>query len=696
MRARTNLSTILFLIVAASLALSMNVAQAQEASVRVTWQLSTNVIGDATGTILIVDGRSYTQSELSEGLALNDTADSAGHTVLVTTPIAAGPTKQYVFSTWTGPPLGVSASSPSGTFTWPTNSSTVTANYVTQYLQTLSYSVIGGGTPSAPRFTADQLGSPFSQTLTDSVTGCYFDSGSSWTVSPNPLAGSGDSERWQSNQTLNGTIIGAQTLDVMYYHQFSVNFTYTVVGGGSPASPSVGFTQYDSSASVNALASPGAQAWVDSGSAYSYANPLSGSTSTERWDTDSAMGSISATGNMNPSFYHQFEQTISYSVVGGGTPTAPAFTSNQFGTSFSQTLTTSPTDQWFDADASWSVTPDPLTGSSASDRWKSPTSQFSNGTVSAAQTLTFNYYRQFQQTLSYSVVGGGLPTAPTFAANQFGSSASVTLTSTATSTWFDASASWAVTNQLGGSTSSEQWLSSQATSGTISDARTLMFTYSHQYHLTVSVNPADSGNTSYPSGFYDSGCSVQILAIANPGYAFKNWVGSGAGSFNSYSNLVTVTMSAAITETAFFTSLPVILVTVTSDPVGSGFLMVDGMQIVSPHNFTWALGTVHTIAALNPVSGGVGIQYVWQCWSDGDTQSHTITVQGSSMTLTATYERITNPQVYQIIAIIVGIIGVIVTIVGILLRLRSRNQSRTISGTSGIDESRGDCATTER
>ena len=230
MRTPTTILTILFLIVAASLALSVNVAQAQEASVTITWQLSTNVTGDGTGTILTVDGRSYTQSELSKGLALNDAAGSAGHTVLVTTPIAAGPTKRYVFSAWTGPPLGVSAMSPNGTFTWPTNSSTVTANYVTQYLQTLSYGVSGGGTPSAPSFTANQLGSPFSQILTTSATGYYFDSGSSWTVSPNPLTGSGNSERWQSNQTLNGTIayhLLPSFFDEFLLHDCWWRFTYS-------------------------------------------------------------------------------------------------------------------------------------------------------------------------------------------------------------------------------------------------------------------------------------------------------------------------------------------------------------------------------------------------------------------------------------------------------------------------------------
>lgn len=551
MRKRTTILTIPFLIVAASLAVSMNVpqAQAQEAPVTVTWQLSINVLDDATGTILTIDGTPYTQSQFSGGLPLTEMAGSAGHTVVATTPVAGGSTKQYVFSTWTNPPSGLSASSSRGTFTWPSNASIVTANYIAQYLQTLSYSVSGGGSPTAPTFTANQSGSTSSQTLTTTPTGYYFDSGSSWSVT-NPLEDSTDTERWDTSQTTSGTISCAQTLAFTYHHQFSVSFAYTVVGGGSPLAPTVSFTQYGSSTSVNASASPGTQGWVDSSSTYSYTKPLDGSTSTERWDTNSATGSISATDTVNPSFYHQFQQTLSYTVTGGSAGCyAPSFTTNQFGAFTPQVLTT-----------------------------------------------------------------------------------------TASGYWFDSGASWTVTNPLSGSTSSERWFSSQTVSGTISAAQTLMFSYSHQYYLTMQVNPP-SGGTTPSSGFFDSGSVLQISATANAGYAFKNWTGLGAGSFTGTSNPASVTMNAAITETAFFSSQPVVTITVTSSPTGSGFLSVDGTPIVSPQTYSWTPGTTHAIAASSPVSGDTRIRYVWQSWSDGGAQSHTITIPSSSSTLTATFQQ---------------------------------------------------------
>ncbi len=366
-RTETSILTILTFIVAGLLILFANVAPVQAVSVTVIWRLSPNVVSDATGIILTIDGTSYTQSQFSDGLTLTAAAGSLDHRVVAATKVAAGSVKRYAFLAWTNAPPGLSASNPNGTFTWPRDSSTVTANYTTQYVQTLYYTLGGGGTPVAPSFTANQSGSRFSQNLTTSATSYYFDLGSTWTVT-NPLAGSGNSERWQSNQTLNGTISGAVTLNITYYHQFLVNFTYTVIGGGSPTAPITNFTQFGSSISVSASATRATQRWVDSGSTYSYSNLLGGSNSTERWSTNSAIGNISASISVNPSFYHQFRQTLSYSVVGGGSPTAPTFTANEFGSSTSAILALKASDTWFDANASWAISPNPLTGSTPTER----------------------------------------------------------------------------------------------------------------------------------------------------------------------------------------------------------------------------------------------------------------------------------------------------------------------------------------
>jgi hypothetical protein len=82
-------------------------------------------------------------------------------------------------------------------------------------------------------------------------------------------------------------------------------------------------------------------------------------------------------------------------------------------------------------------------------------------------------------TLSYSVTGGSGYSAPTFTANAFGASAPQNLTKTPSGYWFDAAASWTVTNPLGGGLGNYRWYTTQSTSGTVS-VQTIAFVYNYQ------------------------------------------------------------------------------------------------------------------------------------------------------------------------------------------------------------------------
>ena len=242
--------------------------------------------------------------------------------------------------------------------------------------------------------------------------------------------------------------------------------------------------------------------------------------------------------------------TVSYSLEGGGSPTAPVFHYVLNGVSKSLTLTTTATKVNVDGGSSWSVTPNPLTGSKASERWDS--NQALSGTASTT-TIVFAFYHQTLQTLSYAVKGGGAPTAPSFQSTQFGSSASVTLSTTPTGTWFDVDAAWTVTNPLGGSSSSERWFTSHATSGVINAASTLAFPYQHEYYLTMLASPSTDGTVAPKTGWHNAGSTVTIRATPKIGHTFTSWTGTGTGSFSGTSNPATITMDAAITETANFT-----------------------------------------------------------------------------------------------------------------------------------------------
>jgi hypothetical protein len=559
----------------------------------VTMTLSYTIVGSGSPTPPVFN---YVQGGVSQTSTLTSTP----------TPYPVDPG-----SSWSVSPNPLSGSSSSER--WDSNQAlsgsasavTIVFTFYHQFLQTLSYALGGSpaGSPAAPSFTANQFGASTPQTLSTTPTGYWFDAGATWSVGPNPLTGSTGTERWYSNQLLAGTVSSAQTFTFTFYHQFSVNFGYTVVGGGSPTAPTTTFTQFGSSTPVTASVSLGTQAWVDAGSTYTYSNPLGSSSGTERWDTNSATGSISASGTINPSFYHQYLQTLSYSLAGTptGSPTAPCFQADQFGSQVCQPLTTSATGYWFDAGVTWIVGPNPLTGSGASERWQSPPSQALTGTVSSAQTLMFTFYHQFLWTLSYAIVGGGSPTAPTFTANQFGSPTSQVLMGTPTVYWFDNGIPWSVTNPLGGSTSSERWAlaTSQPASGTISSSQTITFTYYHQYYLTMEVAPFSNFGTVAVNGqpgssWVNAGSSVMILATPASGvnypFVFTFWAGTGSGSYSGSTNPAPVTMNGPITEIGYFTGPSVGFdfflsksggITVNQGGSGSNIITVTAIHITS-------------------------------------------------------------------------------------------------------------------
>jgi len=159
---------------------------------------------------------------------------------------------------------------------------------------------------------------------------------------------------------------------------------------------------------------------------------------------------------------------------------------------------------------------------------------------------------QLTITVSYLVVGGGTPTAPVFNYVLKGASKSLTLTTTPMKVSVDSGSKWSVTpNPLGGSSSSQRWYSSQTLTGTAS-ATTIVFTFQHQYYLTMKVSGPGTVTPS-SSGWYNAGALVTIKATPNSGHKFDSWTGSGTGSYTGTSASHTITMNAGLTETATFT-----------------------------------------------------------------------------------------------------------------------------------------------
>ncbi|TLX92752.1 MAG: hypothetical protein E6K96_10145 [Thaumarchaeota archaeon] len=262
----------------------------------------------------------------------------------------------------------------------------------TQVPLTFSYTTAGGAPSGAPSVTFTSSGARQSSQLSSTPTTYLADYGTPWTVT-NPLAGSTSTERWESNQSASGVASIATSTTFVFYHQFSVNFTFVVHGGSGFSPPSVNYSYFGSESSGVANFS----GWVDSGSPYTYQNPLLGSSS-ERWEASSGtLGRVTASQSISPVFYHQFALTVSYQVSGGGTPLAPTISSVEFDSSYEVGMSTVPAQYWLDAGARWNAT-NPLPGSSSEERWFSESQ--ASGTVEGGAALSIAYQHQFFVNLS--------------------------------------------------------------------------------------------------------------------------------------------------------------------------------------------------------------------------------------------------------------------------------------------------------
>jgi len=181
------------------------------------------------------------------------------------------------------------------------------------------------------------------------------------------------------------------------------------------------------------------------------------------------------------------------------------------------------------------------------------------------------------------------------------------------------------------------WSDGGAVSHTImapSSPTTYTANFTTQYSLTLSASPGSGGtvaaNPSSADGFYNSGTSVQLTATANSGYQF----GSFSGALTGASNPQSVVMSAPRSVAGNFTALSGAVV--STNPPGLSFT-VDGVAYTGTHNFSWALGSVHTLAVNSPQNGTAGTRYAWANWSDGGAISHTVTVTNATVLYTANF-----------------------------------------------------------
>ena len=368
--------------------------------------------------------------------------------------------------------------------------STVNPTYYHQYQVTATYSTSDDSTPSASVVLyLYQFGGAYTLTLTTATQNPWLDAGSAWSVN-NPITAS-STEQWIATSGTFGTVSSSTAIAPLYYHQYNVAMSYSTSDVTTPSAAVVlSGTQSGNNAFTVTLTTTVQNVWLDATTAWSVNNPIAAS-STEQWiATSGTSGTVSSSTAVSPLYYHQYKVAMVYSTSDGTTPSAAVILSGtQSGNAaFTVTLATTVQNVWLDATTAWSVN-NPITASST-EQWIATSGTF--GTVSSSTAVAPLYYHQYKVTYSYSTSDASTPSsAVTLSGTQSGNSYSVTLATTAQSVWLDATTAWSVNNPITAS-STEQWIATSGTSGSVSSTTVVAPMYYHQYKVTASYSTSDS------------------------------------------------------------------------------------------------------------------------------------------------------------------------------------------------------------
>jgi len=293
-------------------------------------------------------------------------------------------------------------------------------------------------------------------------------------------------QRWATGQSSFTDTSGGIRHSSSYFSQVLEDFQYSLVGSTTaPSAPSLNYSSFGA-ASTFPLTGSESLVWLDSGSSWLVPAALSGSSSSERWEGPVTSGAATAGQTVALTYYHQFMVVFGYSVVGGGT--AFVSPSTQF-TSFGASLKGS--QGWVDAETSYNFT-NPLSGSTASERWFTPTH---SGVASAAETVSEVYYHQYAFGLNFTVAGGGTYDNPRLNFTSLGDPGIVELNTTRAIVWIDYGAKWGVSALLPNSSPTERWVTKQTSSGTALTPVVGELLYYHQYLGTLRYSIQGTGGS---------------------------------------------------------------------------------------------------------------------------------------------------------------------------------------------------------
>jgi hypothetical protein len=435
-------------------------------------------------------------------------------------------------------------------------------------LLTVSFEQVGGAPPVAPKFVYSSNGSINSVQLGQDPTTYLVDNGSTWSVS-GILAGLNSSgERWTTPDTTSGLAEADQTIKIVYFQQYLEDISFNVEGGGyNFSSPDLTFVNNGRPNSI-LLANTVLGIWVDAGTLWNVTNPLSGSSSLERWVANLTSGVFDSQENISVEYFHENFVSVAYSIIGGGSGfSSPELEATSLNDTVNQSLSAQPESLWLDSGAQWRVS-GILNSSSQRERW---IARNTSGVVSASPILPV-YYHQSLVSLGYSIKGnssGFSPPQVNWTFMGLPESSALTPSSPA---WVDYGTSFNYPALISRS-SGERWVADPDSSITILSQPSVSVNYQTQYYVDI-VQPNDGGGVIHamPSGWYNDSQSLLLASASSPGWKLGVWSGTGKGSYTGNFTTATLTATSPLTETAvFFPAL-----TIASGKGGSVSYSYDG------------------------------------------------------------------------------------------------------------------------
>ena len=342
-------------------------------------------------------------------------------------------------------------------------------------------------------------------------------------------------------------ITGALTNSTQQSSSAPLTLSFSVQGGGSGYSdPTITYVSDGKSLTAPMTQSPSVYI-VDLGTNWSVSASLGGSSASNRWETNqTTTGRASSPETIQFLYHYQAFVTFGFSVDGGGSGYSPptvAFVSFQ-------TPATTPTGVgvWADSGSGYQFS-NPLPGSTASERWLATP----GGMLGSSGQVEVVYYNQFLVAFDLSfkntVVFPGISLKSTSAGLPY----SATVILGTNKEWLDSGATYSVAQTYSLETG-ERLITNATNAGVVSANLVVPLVYQDQFYIAVTQNAPGAGTLSPQSGWYDSGSTLQLDAVAAAGWQFESWggIGSDSASGGTPSLALAVGPGSPANETAVF------------------------------------------------------------------------------------------------------------------------------------------------